>query len=346
MKFTAKKIAELLNGMTDGDPDVYVDKISRIEEGIAGSLSFLANPKYTHYIYSTKASVILVNKDFQPERKVSATLVRVDDAYIGFARLLEFYNKFKLQKTGISVKSHIGNNTQIGEEVYIAPMACIGDNVKIGNNVKIFPHVFIGDHTTIGDNTVIYPGVKIYDGQVIGNDCTLHAGVVIGSDGFGFAAKEDNPFQKIAQIGNVIIEDHVEIGSNTTIDRATIGSTMIRKGVKLDNQIQIAHNVEIGENTVIAAQTGISGSTKIGKNCLIGGQAGIVGHLKIGNNVKIAAGAGISNNIKDGKTVIGSPALDANRFRKSFIYFRNFPELVGRISNLEKAIKMISGKAL
>lgn len=346
MKFTARKIAEMLNGITDGDPDVLIDKISRIEEGTPGSLSFLANPKYTHFIYKTRASVVLVNKDFQPEQNISATLVRVDDAYLSFARVLELYNQFKLQKTGISDKAHIGENTRLGQNVYVAPFVCIGDNVTIGDNVKIFPHVFIGDHTTIGNDTVIYAGVRIYDGQVIGSHCTFHSGVIIGSDGFGFAPQADNPFQKVAQIGNVIIEDHVEIGANTTIDRATIGSTIIRKGVKLDNQIQVAHNVEIGENTAIAAQTGISGSTKIGRNCLIGGQAGIVGHLKIGDNVRIAAKAGIPNDIEDGKTVIGSPALDAGRFRKSYVYFKNFPELAARITELEKAIKKLTGKVL
>jgi len=340
IKFTAQSIAELLNGKLEGNPDALVDKIARIEDGTDGALSFLANPKYTQYIYTTESSVVIVNNNFQAEKQITATLIRVEDAYLGFARVLEYYNQYKLMKTGISGQAILGSNCTLGKDVYIGPLSVIGDGVTIGSNVKIFPQVYIGDHARIGDHTVIYPGVRIYDGMVIGHHCTLHAGVVIGSDGFGFAMQENNPFQKVAQIGNVIIEDHVEIGSNTTIDRATIGSTIIRRGVKLDNLIQIAHNVEIGENTAIAAQAGISGSTKIGRNCLIGGKAGIVGHLKIGDNVKIAAGSGISNDIPDGMTVFGAPAMEASRFRRAFVLFRNLPEIVARLSRLEKILKV------
>lgn len=341
MKFSAKQIAELLGGKVDGDEQAEVSKLSKIEEGKPGSLSFLANPKYTQYIYSTKASVVIVNNDFVPDQKISATLIRVDDAYQSFAKLLEIYNQIKLNKAGISDKAHVAKSAQIGKNVYLGEFAVIGENAEIGDNVKIYPQSYIGDNTTVGENTLIYAGVRIYSDNVIGKNVTIHSGVIIGSDGFGFAQqKGDNNYMKVSQIGNVIIEDFVEIGSNTTIDRATLGSTIIRKGAKLDNLIQIAHNVEVGENTVIVAQSGIAGSTKIGKNCMIGGQVGIVGHLRIADNVKIAAQSGIGKSIlEDGAIVQGSPAYDLHEYQKSYIYYKKLPSIVSRIDELEKKLK-------
>jgi UDP-3-O-[3-hydroxymyristoyl] glucosamine N-acyltransferase len=338
MKFYAKQIAELLNGKVDGDENAEVSKLSKIEEGTAGSLSFLANPIYTQYIYSTQASIVIVNNDFVPEQKISATLIRVADAYQSFAKLLEIYNEIKLNKAGISEKAHISAGAQIGKNVYIGEFVFIGENAEIGDNVKIYPQTYIGDNTTIGENTLIYAGVKIYSDNIIGKNVTVHSGVVIGGDGFGFAQpKSGSDYMKVSQIGNVIIEDFVEIGSNTTIDRATLGSTIIRKGAKLDNLIQIGHNVEIGENTVIVSQSGVAGSTKIGKNCMIGGQVGIVGHLRIADNVKIAAQSGIGKNIpEDGAIVQGSPAYNVHEYQKSYIYFKKLPSLANRINDLEK----------
>ncbi len=339
MNFTAKEIAKLLNGKVEGNTETTVIKLAKIEEGEPGSLSFLANPKYTQYLYTTKASIVIVSKDFKPEKKVDATLIKVDNAYSAFARLLELYNKIKLDKKGISSGAFISDSAKTGNDVYIGDFTYIGKNVEIGDNSKIYPHVYLGDNVKIGNNTTIFAGVKIYSDNFIGNNCVIHSGVIIGSDGFGFAPQEDNNYKKVAQIGNVIIEDNVEIGANTTIDRATLGSTIIRKGVKLDNLIQVAHNVEIGENTVIAAQTGISGSTTIGKNCMIAGQVGIIGHLNIGNNVKIAAQSGVSTNLKDDAIVFGSPAFEAGRYKKAYVHFRNLQKIVKRIDELEKALK-------
>ena len=340
MTFTAGEIAKLLNGTVDGDVNASVDKLSKIEEGEPGSLSFLANPKYNGFLYTTHASIVIVKSDFVPEEGKSVpTLIRVDDPYLAFAGLLDFYNKSKYDKKGVSPLASVADTAKIGEEVYIGDFAHIGEYVEIGDNAKIFPNTTVGDHVKIGKNTKLFSGVNVYNECVIGNDCTLHSGVVIGSDGFGFAPQENSNYQKIAQIGNVVIEDNVEIGSNTTIDRATLGSTVIRKGVKLDNLIQIAHNVEIGENTVIAAQVGISGSTKIGKNCLIAGQVGIIGHIKIGDNVKIAAQSGVSSNIKDNAVIFGSPAFDAGKYRKAYVHFRNLQKIVDRIDALEKQMK-------
>ncbi|MFA5781544.1 MAG: UDP-3-O-(3-hydroxymyristoyl)glucosamine N-acyltransferase [Bacteroidales bacterium] len=340
MKFSAKQISELLNGEIEGNPGVEVSKLSKIEEGTPGSLTFLANLKYSQYIYSTEASATIVNKDFVPEQPITTTLIRVDNAYQAFAKLLDIYNKIKLSKAGISEQAFIAKSAVIGKNVYIGEFAFIGENAEIADNVKIYPQTYIGDNTSIGENTILYAGVKVYSDNVIGKDCTLHSGVIIGADGFGFARKCDNDYIKVAQIGDVVIEDNVEIGANTTIDRATLGSTIIRKGVKLDNLIQIAHNVEIGENTVIISQTGIAGSTKIGKNCMIGGQVGIVGHLKIANNVKIAAQSGIQKSIlEDGTIVQGSPAYKQRNFQKSFIYFRKLPSLFKRLEDIEKKLK-------
>jgi UDP-3-O-[3-hydroxymyristoyl] glucosamine N-acyltransferase len=339
MNFKAKDIAEMLDGVVEGDETVSVNTLSKIEEGFPGSISFLANPKYTHYIYNTSASIVIVEKDFQSDHPVSTTLIRVDNAYIAFARLLDFYNQVKLDKKGISSLAFIAESATIGKDVYIGEFAYIGEHVQIGDNTKIYPQTYVGDHSKIGNNTSLYAGVKIYSDVEIGNDCVIHSGVVIGGDGFGFAPQVDNNYKKIAQIGNVIIEDNVEIGANTTIDRATLGSTILRKGVKLDNLIQVAHNVEIGENTIIAAQSGISGSTKIGKNCMIAGQVGIIGHLNIGDNVKIAAQSGITSNIKEGLIMFGSPAFETNKYKKAYVHFRNLEKIVARIDKLEAQAK-------
>lgn len=338
MTFTLKQIADIIHGEIEGDENATVDNLSKIEEGKEGTLSFLANPKYTHYIYNTSATAVIVGEDFIPERSVGTNLIRVKDPYSAFATLLEAYNKLKQQKTGISDDAVIKPSAEVGKDVYIGDLVYIGEKASIGNQCKIFPHVYIGDHTSIGKDTIIYSGVRIYEGTVIGNNCIIHSGAVLGSDGFGFAPQEKHHYKKVAQIGNVIVEDDVEIGSNTTIDRATLGSTILRKGVKLDNLIQVAHNVEIGEHTVIAAQTGISGSTKIGKNCMIGGQVGIVGHLTIGNNVRIAAQAGIGSNIKDGETVMGSPAFEIGKYRKSYVHFKNLDKHISILDELRRKI--------
>ncbi|HNW98193.1 MAG TPA: UDP-3-O-(3-hydroxymyristoyl)glucosamine N-acyltransferase [Bacteroidales bacterium] len=341
MKFSAKHIAELLNGNVEGNENAEVSRLSKIEEGSEGSLSFLANPKYTQYIYNTKASIVIVNKDFIPEQKISSTLIRVEDAYQAFAKLLEIYNQIKLNKAGISKHAFISETAKIGKNVYIGEFAVIGENVLIGDNVKIYPQTYIGDNSQVNENTLIYAGVKIYTDIHIGKNCTVHSGVVIGGDGFGFAQeKAGNNYIKVTQIGNVIIEDDVEIGANTTIDRATMGSTIIRKGAKLDNLIQIAHNVEIGENTVIVSQAGIAGSTKIGKNCMIGGQVGIIGHLHIADNVKIAAQSGIQKNINDeGAIIQGSPAFNVHDYQKSYVLYKKLPSLYKRLDELEQKLK-------
>jgi len=339
MKFTAQQIAEALQGSVDGDPTIAVSNLSKIEEGKPGTLSFLANPAYEKYIYTTKASLVIVNEEFNPESTITPTLIRVKDAYSAFAQLLELYQQSKPQKTGISSKAHISETAKIGENVYIGEFVVIGENSTVGDNCKIYPNTTIGDNVSIGNDTTLFAGVKIYDDCIIGDECTLHAGVVIGADGFGFAPQQDSDFRKIPQIGNVVIENRVEVGTNTAIDRATLGSTIIKRGVKLDNMIQIAHNVIIGENTVIAAQSGIAGSTKIGKNCMIGGQVGIVGHLTIADEVKIAAQSGIGKSIKEkGAIVEGSPAFNARDFQKSYIYFRKLDSLTKRVNNLEHKI--------
>lgn len=338
MKFTAQQIADILDGVIEGNPEAEVDKLSKIEEGKEGSLTFLSNPKYTSYIYDTEASICIVNKTFEKSQPLSTTLIKVEDSYEAFSKLLEVYNQIKLDKKGIETPSSISESAKLGEEPYIGAFTYIGDNVIIGNKVKIYPNVFIGDNVTIGDEVTIFAGSKIYSETQIGSHCTFHSGVIIGADGFGFSPSDNGEYSKIPQIGNVIIEDYVDIGAATTIDRATLGSTIIRKGVKLDNQIQIAHNVEIGEHTAIAAQTGIAGSTKIGKNCLIGGQVGIAGHIKIGDRVKIQAQTGVGRNIKDDEAIQGSPAFGYSDFNKSYVHFRNFPKIVNRIDTLEKQL--------
>lgn len=338
MKFTAAQIASILEGEVFGNPETEVYKLAKIEEGTEGSLTFLANPKYANYIYTTKASITIVNNTFEPEQEITTTLIKVEDAYKSFSKLLEYYNQVKLMKSGIEQPSVISEGVNYGEGLYLGSFCYLGKNVSIGKNVKIYPNSFVGDNVTIGDNTILFAGSRVYSETIIGNNCTIHSGTIIGSDGFGFAPQEDGTFTKVPQIGNVIIEDNVEIGACTTIDRATLGSTVIRKGVKLDNQIQIAHNVEIGENTVIASQTGIAGSTKIGKNCMIGGQVGIVGHITIGNNVKIQAQSGIGKSLKDGEVVQGSPAFNYGDFAKSFVHFKNLPKIVNEIEYIKKKI--------
>ncbi|MFY8064893.1 MAG: UDP-3-O-(3-hydroxymyristoyl)glucosamine N-acyltransferase [Flavobacterium sp.] len=335
MKFTAAQIAGILEGEVIGNPDALVFKLAKIEEGTEGSLTFLANPKYVNFIYTTQATITIVDNDFVPENELSTTLIKVEDAYQSFSKILEYYNQVKLMKSGIEQPSVISENVTYGEQLYLGSFSYVGKNVTIGNNVKIYPNCFIGDNVSIGDNCIFFAGVKIYSETEIGNNCNFHSGCVVGSDGFGFAPTEDGTFSKIPQIGNVIIEDDVEIGANTTIDRATLGTTLIRKGVKLDNHIHIAHNVEIGENTVIAAQTGIAGSTKIGSNCLIGGQVGIAGHLTIGNNVRVQAQSGIGKNIPDGEIIQGSPAFNYSDFSKSYVHFRNLPKIVSDLEELK-----------
>lgn len=336
MKFTALQIATILEGEVDGNPEIEVSKLSKIEEGESGSLTFLSNPKYTSYIYSTEASITIVDKTFSPEEKLNTTLIRVKDPYKAFSKLLEYYNMVKLNKTGIEEPVFLSSSAKLGKNIYLGAFTYIGENVIIGDNVKIFPGVYLGDNVSIGNNVIVFAGAKIYSETTIGNECVIHSSVVLGADGFGFTPNENGEYKKVPQTGNVIIEDFVDIGAATTIDRATLGSTIIRRGVKLDNQIQIAHNVEIGENTVIAAQSGIAGSTKIGKNCMIGGQVGIAGHLVIGNGVKIQAQSGIGRNVKDNETLQGSPALNYGDYNKSYVHFKNFPKIIDRLNTIEK----------
>lgn len=335
MKVTVQQIADLLNGEVVGNAATEVSDLSKIEEGKPGSLSFLSNPKYVPYIYETKASAVIINKSFVPEYPVQTTLIKVEDAYAAFTKLLEFYNQIKNNKVGIEQPNFVGENTVYGQDIYLGAFAYIGQNCQIGDNVKIYPNCYIGDNVKIADNTTIFAGSKIYADTQIGSRCIIHSGTTIGSDGFGFAPQEDGSYAKVPQTGNVIIEDDVEIGANTTIDRATLGSTIIRQGVKLDNHIQIAHNVEIGAHTVIASQTGIAGSTKIGKYCQIGGQVGIVGHITIGNHVKIQAQSGVNKSLKDNDVVQGSPAINYGDFSKSFVHFRNLPKIVEDIDKLK-----------
>jgi len=338
MKFTAQQIAGILEGDIIGNPNVEVSKLSKIEEGTTGSLTFLANPKYKSFIYSTKASITIVNKDFQSENDISTTLIKVEDAYKAFSTLLEYYNQVKLNKQGIEQPSFISEKAKLGKDIYIGAFSYIGDNVTLGDKVKVFPSSHIGDNVVIGNNTVVFSGAQIYSDCIIGKNCVINSGAIIGADGFGFAPNEKGEYSKVPQTGNVILEDYVDVGAATTIDRATLGSTIIRRGVKLDNQIQIAHNVEIGKNTVIAAQTGIAGSTKIGENCQIGGQVGIVGHITIGNNVRIQAQSGIGRNVKDNEVLQGSPALSYGDYNKSYVHFKNLPKIVKEINDLEKKI--------
>ncbi|MDT8393586.1 MAG: UDP-3-O-(3-hydroxymyristoyl)glucosamine N-acyltransferase [Bacteroidales bacterium] len=338
MEFTAQQIAELIGGKLEGDPDVTVSRLIKIDENETGGLGFLANPKYESFIYTTGADVVIVPEDFKAGKELKLTLIRVDEPYLAIASLLEVYNKMKLDKSGISDLAFVDATATIGKDVYIGEYAFIGKDVVLGDGVKIYPNTYVGDFSKISAGCLIFSGARLYHDTVMGSKCTIHSGVIIGGDGFGFTPNEKGEYVKVAQTGNVLIEDNVEIGANTTIDRATIGSTIIRKGVKLDNLIQVAHNVEIGENTVIAAQTGISGSTKIGKNCMIGGQVGIAGHLRIGDNVKIQAQSGIPSNVGDGEIIMGSPAINLRQFMKSYIHFKNLGDIAQRLDDLEKKI--------
>ena len=340
MNFSASQIAQLLEGEIVGNPDTQVSGLSKIEEGSQGSLSFLANPKYTEFIYKTNASIVIVGSDFKADKPLpsTCTLIKVADPYASFAKLLELYNQIKHDKQGISDHAYIDPSAEIGKEVYVGAGVVIETGAKIENNAKIYPQSYIGPNVKVGKNTIIHPGVLILSDCVIGNDCVIHAGVVIGGDGFGFSPNTENNYQKVAQIGNVVIEDWVEIGANTTIDRATLGSTIIRKGVKIDNLIQIAHNVEIGENTVIAAQTGVAGSTKIGKNCMIGGQVGIIGHITIADGTMIAAQSGIGASIKNRAILQGSPAFSIGEYKKSYIAFKKLPELMKQVNALQEEL--------
>ena len=336
MKFTAAQIATILEGTIDGDASIEVSQLSKIEEGTLGSLTFLANPKYTPHIYKTNASLVIVNNDFVAEEPIAPTLIRVSDAYQAFSTLLEFYDKQKAAQAGIEKTAIIGEQSSIDNTAYIGHYSIIGKNVKIGKNVTIHAHVVIEDDVVINDDTVIYQHSIIHSSTLIGKFCVVHGGCIVGSDGFGFAPKEDGTYKKIPQTGRVVIEDHVDIGANSTIDRATLGETRICSGVKLDNQIQIAHNVEIGANTVIAAQSGVAGSTKIGSNCVIGGQVGIIGHLKVGDNVKIQGQSGVTSNIETDQALYGTPAMSYKDYLKSYIFFKRFPSIVKRLEALEK----------
>jgi UDP-3-O-[3-hydroxymyristoyl] glucosamine N-acyltransferase len=345
MEFTAATIAGFLNGEIEGNPDVKVNTVAKIEEGHSGALSFLANPKYEHYIYTTKSSIVLVNRTFIPSGRIEATLIKVNDAYEAFASLLRLVDNARPRKKGIHPTAIIEPTATVGSDVFIGPYAYIGDNCEIGDGCSVYPHVYIGDNTRIGKNCTINPGVKIYHDCVIGESCTIHAGSVIGGDGFGFAPQSDSEYMKIPQLGNVILEDHVEIGANVTIDRATMGSTIIRKGVKLDNLIQIGHNVEIGENTVMAAQTGIAGSSKIGRNCMFGGQVGIAGHVKIPGGTKIGAQAGILGDIKEENAVLlGTPSMDLKKYLRSFAVFKKLPEIQAQLNTVQKEVESEKNK--
>lgn len=345
MEFTAATIAGFLKGEIEGNPDIKVNTVAKIEEGHEGALSFLANPKYEHYIYSTGSSIVLVNKSFVPKEKLRATLIRVENAYEAFAALLRLVDQSRSKKKGIHATAIIEASAKIGQDVYIGPYTYVGENCIVGDGCSVYPHVYIGDNTKVGSNCTFFPGVKIYHDCLVGEGCIIHAGTVIGSDGFGFAPQSESEYMKIPQLGNVIIEDHVEIGANVCIDRATMGSTIIRKGVKLDNLIQIGHNVELGENTVMAALAGVAGSAKVGKNCMIGGQVGVAGHIKVADRTKIGAQAGILGEVKEENTILlGSPAIEYKQFFKSSVIFKQLPEMKIKIDALEKEVESLKKK--
>ncbi len=344
MEFSARQIAELLGGTIEGNQDVTVSSLAKIEEGTPGTLTFLANPAYTQYIYKTGASLAIVRNNFTPDKPLpeGLTLIRVEDPYNAFASILEVHASMTAKKSGVSTQSFISPSAKLGNDLYIGEFAYIGDGVVIGDGVQIYPQVYLGDNIKIGAGTKLYPGVRIYHDCIIGKDCTIHGGAVIGSDGFGFAPQDDKNYRKVPQVGNVILEDNVEIGANTTIDRATIGSTILRRGVKLDNLIQVAHNVEIGENTVIAAQSGLSGSLKMGKNVMVGGQVGFVGHIVIADNVKVGARSGVENSLtQEGGIFFGAPAIDVMRARKNYVHWRNLDDIVRKLNSLEKQVKKL-----
>ena len=336
MKFTAEQIANIVNGTVEGDPSIEVSQLAKIEEGAMGSITFLANLKYAPYIYDTRASVVIVNNDLKLEKEVHPTLIRVNDAYLAFSQLLSFYNEQIAQKAGVAETAIIDKGVSVHNSIAIGHYSIVGKGVKLGKNVVLYPHVILEDNVCIGDNTIIHSHTIVHRDTQIGSQCEIFSGCVIGADGFGYAPNEAGEYSKIPQTGNVIIEDHVDIGANSTIDRATLGSTKIGFGVKLDNQIQIAHNVEIGAHTVIAAQSGVAGSSKVGKHCIIGGQVGIIGHLKVGDHVRIQGQSGVTSNIKDNTALYGTPAFDFNQYSKSYVYFKRFPALVKRLEALEK----------
>jgi UDP-3-O-[3-hydroxymyristoyl] glucosamine N-acyltransferase len=337
MEFSAKQIAEFIQGTIVGDENATVHTFAKIEEGMPGAISFLSNPKYTHYIYDTQSSIVLVNKDFTPEKEVKATLIKVDNAYESLAKLLNLYEMSKPKKTGIDPLAYIAPTAKIGENTYIGPFACVGDNAVIGDNTSLHPHATVGSGAKVGSDCILYPHATVYHDCRIGNGCILHAGSVVGADGFGFAPSPEG-YEKIPQIGIVILEDNVEIGANTCIDRATMGATVIHKGVKLDNLIQIAHNVEVGSNTVMASQVGIAGSTKVGEWCMFGGQVGLAGHIKVGDKVNCGAQSGIANNTKSGSTIMGSPAFEVKGFMKSSAAFKKLPEIYLELNALKKEL--------
>ncbi len=341
MKFTAEQIAGLLEGVVEGNPAEEVSALAKIEEGVSGALSFLGNPKYEEYIYNTKSSICIVNKTFQPTKELpkSLTIIKVEDAYACFGKLLELYDSMTKEEPRIEQPSFISESAKVGKDIYLGAHSYIGNNCEIGDNVAIYPNVTIANNVVIGDGTIVYPGATIYRDCVIGKNCVIHAGAVIGADGFGFNPDEKGVFQKIPQIGNVILEDNVDIGANSTIDRATMGSTIIRKGSKIDNLVQIGHNVEVGTNSAMAAQVGIAGSCKVGDNVLIGGQVGLAGHLKVGNQVMIAAQSGVVGDLKEKKTYMGSPAFESTDYKKSYLGFRRLPRILSRLQTIEQQIK-------
>ncbi len=339
MKFEARQIAQLLGGSVEGNAEAQVWKLCKIEEGEPGGISFLANMKYTHYIYDTMASIVIVKEDFQPERPVTATLVRVADPYLAFATLLKAYNSMQLNKVGVSTLAFIAPSATVGENCYVGEFAYIGENVKIGNNVKIYPQAYVGDNSIIEDDTTLFAGVKLYNSTLIGKRCIVHAGAVLGADGFGFAPNPDGSWNKIDQIGNVVVEDDVEIGANTCIDRSTMGSTIIHRDAKIDNLCQIAHNVVVGDHTAMASQCGIAGSSKVGSNCILAGQVGIVGHIEVGDRVVVAAQSGVTNNVESDQKILGSPAIDAGHQRRNYVLLRNLDKMAKRLNELEKIVK-------
>ena len=338
MEFSAKQIADYIQGTIVGDENATVNTFAKIEEGIPGAISFLSNPKYTHYIYDTQSSIVLVNKDFTPEKEVKATLIKVDNAYESLAKLLNLYEMSKPKKTGIDPLAYIAPTAKIGENTYIGPFACVGDYAEVGDNTSLHPHATVGSGAKVGNDCILYPHATVYHDCRIGNGCILHAGSVVGADGFGFAPSPEG-YEKIPQIGIVILEDNVEIGANTCIDRATMGATVIHKGVKLDNLIQIAHNVEVGSNTVMASQVGIAGSTKVGEWCMFGGQVGLAGHIKVGDKVNCGAQSGIANNTKSGSTIMGSPAFEVKGFMKSSAAFKKLPEIYLELNAMKKELE-------
>ena len=338
MEFSAKQIAEYIQGVIEGDENATVHTFAKIEEGIPGAISFLSNPKYTHYIYNTESSIVLVNKDFVPEKEVKATLIKVNNAYESLAKLMNLYEQSQPKRTGIDPLAYVAPTAKIGKDVYLAPFACVGDNAEIGDGTELHPHATVGRGAKVGKNCILYTNCNVYHDCRVGNNCILHSGCVIGADGFGFAPSPEG-YEKIPQIGITILEDNVEVGANTCIDRATMGATIIRKGVKLDNLIQIAHNVEVGSNTVMASQVGIAGSTKVGEWCMFGGQVGLAGHIKIGNKVNLGAQSGVPGSLKDGQALIGTPPIEMKNYFKSSVLFKKLPDMAAELNSLKKEIE-------